>query len=498
MPRRTAPRHATSEGLNVSSRCIRNIRWRWRAEGGYREMLAIAIPLVVSTSAWSIQHFIDRMFLTWYSKETVAAAMPGGMASFAALSLFLGTAGYTGTFVAQYSGAKRDEQIGSVVWQGVYVAIVAALVHLALIPLAGPFFRFVGHGADVMGNEVSYFRILCVGAGPAVASSAMAGFFSGRGKTWTVMAVNLAGTAVNLVLDYALIFGNFGFPEMGIRGAALATVIGTVFGFLLYGLLMALPANERRYRTFSAWRLDVRLLRRLIRFGLPNGVQFFIDVAGFTAFIMLVGRLGTDKLAATNIAMNVNTLAFMPMIGVGIAVSILTGQYLGAERPNVAERATWSGFHLTMVYMTSISAAYVFLPGIFIAPYAARMSPAEVAALRPTLVVLLRFIALYSLFDGLNIIFASAIKGAGDTRFVMRMILLMSAGLLVLPAYLALRVFGRGLYTAWAILTAYVILLGFVFLARFLAGHWKSMRVIEPHLPPALPRTMAESPTAEV
>jgi MATE family multidrug resistance protein len=480
----------------VSSRCVRNIRWRWRAEGGYREMLAIAIPLIVSTSAWSVQHFVDRMFLTWYSKEAVAAAMPGGMASFAALSLFLGTAGYTGTFVAQYFGAKRDDQIGPVVWQGVYVSLVAALVHLALIPLAGPFFRFVGHGPEVLGSEIAYFQILCLGAGPAVASNAMAGFFSGRGKT--VMFVNLAGTAVNLVLDYALIFGNFGFPEMGIRGAALATVIGTVFGFLLYCFLMALPANERRYRTFSAWRLDVPLLRRLIRYGFPNGMQFFIDVAGFTAFIMLVGRLGTDKLAATNIAMNVNTLAFMPMIGFGIAVSILTGQYLGAERPNVAERSTWSGFHLTMIYMTSISAAYVFLPGMFIAPYAARMSPEEVAALRPTLVVLLRFIALYSLFDGLNIIFASAIKGAGDTRFVMRMILLMSTGVLVLPAYLALRVFGRGLYTAWAILSAYVILLGFVFLARFLAGQWKSMRVIEPHLPPALPPTMAESPTAEV
>ncbi len=461
-------------------------------------MLAIAIPLIVSTGAWSVQQFVDRMFLAWYSKDAVAAAMPAGMASFAALSLFLGTAGYTGTFVAQNFGARRDEQIGPVVWQGVYVAVVAAIVQLALIPLAGPFFRFVGHGPEVLRDEVSYFQVLCLGAGPAVASNAMAGFFSGRGKTWTVMAVNVAGTAVNLVLDYALIFGNFGFPEMGISGAALATVIGTSFGFLLYCSLLALPANERRYRTLSAWRPDWHLLRRLTRYGLPNGVQFFIDLAGFTAFIMLVGRLGTDKLAATNIAMNVNTLAFMPMIGVGIAVSILVGQYLGAERPNVAERATWSGFHLTMLYMASISAAYVLLPGLFIAPYAARMSPEQVAALRPTLVVLLRFIAFYSLFDSMNIVFSSAIKGAGDTRYVMRMILLMSLGVLVLPSYLALHVFGRGLYTAWAILTAYVILLGFVFLARFLAGHWRSMRVIEPQSPPALPRTMAESPTAEV
>jgi MATE family multidrug resistance protein len=125
--------------------------------------------------------------------------------------------------------------------------------------------------------------------------------------------------------------------------------------------------------------------------------------------------------------------------------------------------------------------------------------PAEqVEQLRPMIVVLLRFIALYSLFDGLNIIFASAIKGAGDTRFVMVIIVVVSGCFLVLPSYLALAVFGYGLYVAWGIVTVYVITLGFCFLARFLTGKWKSMRVIEESAAAPLPANVAESPTTEV
>ncbi|NLW51094.1 MAG: MATE family efflux transporter [Candidatus Brocadiaceae bacterium] len=473
------------------------VRRRWHAEAGYREILKLAVPLIISTSAWSVQHFVDRMFLAWYSPQAVAAAMPGGMASFAVLSLFIGTAGYVGTFVAQYHGADRPEEIGPVVWQGIYLSAAAACLHLALVPLAGPFFRLVGHEPEVRDMEIAYFQILCLGAGPAVAGNAISGFFAGRGKTWTVMMVNVLVTAVNLVLDYLLIFGRLGFPEMGIRGAALATIIATAVGLCVSAYLLMLPEHARRFGTRSGRRFRPALFRRLIRFGFPSGVQFFIDSAGFTAFILLVGRLGVTELAASNIAMNVNTLAFMPMIGIGMAVSILTGQHLGADRPDVAERGAWSGFHLTLAYMTGIATAYILLPGVFLAPYAARMSAADVALLRPTVVILLRFVALYSLFDGLNIIFASVIKGAGDTRFVMQMILMVSLGVLVVPSYVALQVLGRGLYTLWAFLAAYVIVLGLVFLMRFLGGRWKSMRVIEPPVA-AVPPAVPDAPTRQV
>lgn len=453
---------------------------RWHATGGYRELLLLALPLILSTSSWSIQHFVDRMFLSWYSPEAIAASMPAGMLNFATMSIFIGTASYTSIFVAQYFGAGAHGRISASCWQGVYIAFIGAVVHAAFIPFAGSFFRFAGHDPLVMEQEIWYYQILCMGALPAIASSALAGFFTGLGRTWPVMWVNVIATAINLIFDYLLIFGKWGFPEMGIRGAAVATVISGCVNCAAYLLILSLPSFRKAYGSLRGWRFDRELFSRLIRFGFPNGVQFFVDVAGFTAFVFLVGRLGTRELAASNIAFNINTLAFMPMIGFGIAVSVLVGQYLGAEKPAIAERSVFSGFHLTFIYMATIAALYFFTPWLFIRPFASGSTSPEFSAIAGITVLLLRFVALYSLFDTMNIIFASALKGAGDTRFVMYILTTVSALVLVLPAYLAIEVFGMKLYAAWIIATAYVIVLGCAFLFRFLGGKWKSMRVIEP------------------
>lgn len=452
---------------------------RWNRPGGYREMLAIAFPLILSTGMWSVQHFVDRMFLSWYAPEAIAAAMPAGMVHFAVASLFMGTAGYVSTFVAQYHGARRFDRIGPVLWQGVYVALAGWVVLLLMIPLAEPIFGLVAHAPRVRENEVIYFKVLNLGAGPYLAATALSGFYSGRGRPWPVMWVNTATTAVNLMFDYALIFGRWGFPEMGIKGAGVATAIAGVFYCLVLLLLVAARDHNSRYQTLRGWRLDRRIFARVLRFGFPSGLQFSLEMGAFTAFILLVGRLGTASLVATNISFNINTLAFMPMIGCGIAVSVLVGQYLGAGRPDLAEISAYSGFHMTFVYMVSIAAAYLFLPDLFILPFVPAADPEGFSEIYGLSVVLLRFVAVYSVFDTMNIIFCAAIKGAGDTRYVMVVTVVLSLLVMIVPTFLAIVVFGHGLMVVWVFATSYVILLGLTFYMRFLNGKWKHMRVIE-------------------
>lgn len=465
---------------------------RWNRDGGYREVLVVAVPLILSTATWSVQHFVDRMFLTWYSPETIAAAMPAGMLNFTIISLFMGTAGYVSTFVAQYYGAGRYHRIGPAIWQGIYISLFGGLFLLCVIPLAEPAFRLIGHSPEIQQHEVIYFQILCLGGGAYIGSYALSGFFSGRSKTWPVMWVNVATTIVNLVLDYALIFGRWGFPELGIKGAAIATVVAGVFSLLVFFVLLFAGGNDNIYHTRRGWRLEKDLLGRLLRFGFPSGVQFFLEIGAFTGFVLVVGRLGTASLAATNIAFNINTLAFMPMIGCGIAISILVGQYLGSERSDIARTAVYSGFHLTFVYMASIAAAYVFLPDLFVSPFAHHADPEGFAEIYGYSVVLLRFVAIYCLFDTMNIIFCSAIKGAGDTRYVMIMTTILSVIVLIIPVYLTVEVLEAGLMVAWVFATAYVISLGVTFYLRFLGGKWKSMRVIEqgPQVPKIGPTKM--------
>ncbi len=482
--------------MTILKSVFQKIRKRWYCESGYREVLVLAIPLILSTGAWTIQHFVDRMFLTWYSPESIAAAMPAGILNFTVMCFFIGTAGYVSSFVAQYYGAKRYEKIGPALWQGIYLSIIGGIGFLFLIPLAEPFFRYVGHDSAVQANEVIYFKFLCFGALPVIASSSMSGFFSGRGKTWPVMWVNVLATVVNLILDYAMIFGHWGFAERGIQGAAIATVLSQYFAVAVFAALLFRAKFDTRYHTLRGWRFDKALFGRLLRFGMPNGIQFFIDIMGFTVFLMFIGRLGTTNLAATNIALNLNTLAFMPMIGFAIAVTVLVGRHIGNDRPDLAERGVYSSFHLTALYMGSIAAAFVLIPDLLLWPYAAQADPEEFEAIRKLVVLLLRFVAVYSLFDTFTLIFASAIKGAGDTRYAMFLMLTVSSCVLIIPSYVALVRLKAGLYTGWTIASLYIIILSLMFLFRFLGGKWKSMRIIE-ETPPFSSPSLPESPTAE-
>jgi multidrug resistance protein, MATE family len=450
----------------------------WGGEGGYKALLHVAGPLILSTASNSIQNFVDRMFVSWYSSESIAAAMPAGIVNWTLVSIFVGIAGYVTTFVAQYHGAKRPEMIGPAVWQGAYIAILGGIANLLLVPLARPFFTAIGHAPAVRELEIVYFRILCYSAVFAVGSSAFSGFFAGRGKVWPVMWVNVGVTVVHCALNYVLVFGKLGLPELGLAGAGIASVVSQGIGCLAFLVMMLWGKHESAFRSRSGWRLDRDLFARLMRFGVPSGIHFFVDVASFSVFVMIVGRIGTPELAATNIAFNINNLAFMPVIGVGTAVAVLVGQHLGEDRPAVAEAAAWNGLRMGGLYMLAIGLTYVLIPGLYTGLFAPRDDAGSYASIRAVAVILLRFVALYSVVDAINIVFGSALKGAGDTRFVMAYLAVMSTCGLVLPSVLLIGVLSRGLVTAWVIVTVYIFALAFGFLLRFLGGKWKSMRVI--------------------
>lgn len=441
----------------------------------------MVIPLVISTCSWTVMHFIDRMFLLWHSQEELAAALPAAMVSFVVVCFFLGVATYVNTFVAQYFGARRHDRIGLAVWQGVWIGLVSIPLLLATIPLAPWFFEQIGHGTNVQPLEAIYYQGLCYGQGAMVVAAAVAGFFIGRGDMRTIMLVNLFAAGLNILLDYPLIFGTWGFEERGIQGAAWATSIAQWAKVLvLFSLMLQLQYRER-FGTLSGMRLDFPLMRRLLRFGAPSGVQFLVECSGITALIMVLGRLGEIELTASNLAFNVEALAFMPMLAVGIAVSTLVGQRLGEERPDLAERATWTAFQLGIAYVLCISSLYVFAPRLLLMAHAAHADPAQFEQVAALTIVLLRFVALFCLFDATNIVFVNAIKGAGDTRFVMITTVSLACSA-VAATWIATEYFGFGILGTWTIITIWIFLLGAIFFARFMQGTWRSMRVIEPAL----------------
>ena len=450
--------------------------------GSYKEIFSISLPLVISTGSTTLMHFTDRIFLSWYSEEALAAGLPGGISNFALLCLFLGPASYVSTFVAQYYRAKQYERIGPIVWQGAWFALVAGLCLMSVIPFALPIFQLINHPGNLPQLEASYFRILCFGYVFSLLASVFSSFFIGLGRTKEVMIVNVSCTGLNIILDYAWIFGKWGLPRCGIEGAAYATNVAIVLSAFIFMALYFRKENRLKYNALKAYKLVPKLLWRLLRYGLPNGMQLLLDIAAFTLFVLLVGRLGAVELAASNIAFNINTIAFMPMIGFGIAASTLVGQYLGRNQPEIAARCVNRIFAITITYMSIIALSYIFTPDLYIKIYGSKENPQILAEIQKLSRTLLLFVALFSFFDSLNVIFCSAIRGAGDTRFIMWVSLISSAFLVIIPTYLSCVVYKTSIFIPWSFFTFYVAFVGIVFLFRYRGGKWKKMRVIE--MPP--------------
>lgn len=468
----------------------------WSRAGGGKEVFAIAIPLVISSLSWTVLTFVDRMLLNHWSGAAMAASFMASNAWFAIVCLPLGVCSYTGTFVAQYHGSKQPDRIGPSVWQGVWFAVAVSPLILLTIPFADGIFGLAGHSAESTALEVEYYKILTFGSPAMLIGQALACFYSGRGKTVVVMIVDAFFALVNLVLDYWWIFGlTLGeteiFPAMGIAGAGWATVVSLWGKALVYLLMVLRKENRLRFATNKP-SVERELFHRIMKFGGPSGLQMLLDVIGFTIFLLLVGRLGAVETEATSMTFSIGSLAFMPIVGFGIAVSILVGQHLGENRDHIAAQATWTSMHIAWGYMLIASIVLVFFPEILLAGFfagetviasAQPLSDIEYAAhqeaVRSKAIVLMRFVAGYNFLDAMLIVFASAIKGAGDTRFVLKVSLTMSI-LLATLSWLAVEHWGAGLVGCWCIIASWIGGMGILYFFRFIGGKWRTMRVIEP------------------
>ncbi len=447
---------------------------------GYKEIISVSLPLVMSMAATTVMEFTDRVFLANYSIDAIAASMPAGIAAFLFLAFFTGVAGYLNVFIAQYTGAGAHQRVGGCIWQGLYFSLFAWII-LALISFfAKPLFILGGHSPEIQHLEIVYFKTLCLGGGISVAGAALACFYSGRGHTRPVMIISIIGMLFNIPLDYALINGLWIFPESGILGAGIATVSAWLLMLILYAALIFTRENNQYFSVFSQHGFDGELFKRLLKFGIPGSMQFCVDIFAFTFFAFMVGRIGRIELAITNIVMSINSLAFMPAMGFSIGVSTLVGQAMG--RGNVADAviAARKTLRILLIYIFLLDFVFVFTPGPLLDLFiAADKGTAQYAAMSGKGVILLRVVALYVFFDAFYMIYTGLLKGAGDTKFIMWSMGIISFVVMIFPIYIGVTYFGKGLYYSWGCATAFILSLFILSIWRYRQGKWKVMRVIE-------------------
>ncbi|MGC8603510.1 MAG: MATE family efflux transporter [Desulfomonilaceae bacterium] len=446
---------------------------------GCAEVLHVSIPLILSTSSLTVALFVDRLMLSWHSVNAVAAATPGGITYFTICCFFQGVAQYTNTLVAQCHGAGDRSGCSKAVWQGVWFSAFSLPLILFCVPLGRWVLGNTGHETDIIALEKEYFTILMFSGVSLPLNAALSSFFSGRGQTSYVLIGNLIGNIGNVALDYLLIFGKFGFPELGIKGAGIATAATNFIPAVYWTCIFLGSRYQAIYRTRKSASLDSRILKALLKFGLPAGAQFFLDVGSFTAFVLIVGRLGSIDLAATNIALSIETLSFLPMVGMSIATSSIVGEYIGRKRPDIAQKRVMCALNLALLYTGLIAIFFWIAPDLLMRlfrPYQQTVSDFNMLLNKG--VILIRIIGAYTLFDTVFIIFNGALKGAGDTKFTMWAQIVIAWIFFVPPVYIMTKYLGMGIFTAWIWMLIYVIFIGTVFWLRFRSGHWKTISVL--------------------
>ena len=447
--------------------------------GGYREVWRVAAPIIISMSSFTLMQFFDRVFLARHGSVSLRAALPAGMLALTLTTFFQTLAGYAGTFVAQYHGAGRKNECRAATSAGIWLGLLTWPLGIALIPLGFWILSIAGHPADVLAAEKTYLAILMAGCGFWSVNHAVSGFFAGRGDTRTPMLASLTANLANILLDYVLIFGKWGFPAMGIAGAAVATVLSSVLGLALLLRWYAADDLEEHYGSARLIWPRWRRMKPLLRYGLPAALNALQDIGAFAFFVVLLGRLPAADMAASNIAFSINNVAFMPLMGMGMAATIVVGQYQGARNPALAERAAMTTMKLSWGYMGAIALTFLLMPGPYYKLFTG--SGEGMVALDDVLQTgrrLLLMMAFWGLLDAINLVISGALKGAGDTRFAFLYTFAITWLIWVPSEAIMLLGFKGGLMQAWWGMTAYVFLLAAGLWWRFRRGRWKDIRMI--------------------
>lgn len=447
-------------------------------QASLKELWLLSYPLIITMAAQVVMQFVDRMFLSWHSHDALAACVPAGVLAMTFASMFMGLASYTGVFISQYEAKKKYASVTISLWQGVLLAVVSAVVLAGLTPVGNAIIYLFDHGPQVTPLEVKYFTILNLFGGISVINNALASFFSGRGKTKVPMYVALVGNVINIGLDYVMIFGKLGFAEMGIAGAAWATVLGALSMTLLFSGLILAKRVRRTFRVTQLAGFYKPVFSRLLRFGLPNGFGFLMDIMSFTLFTFMVGNIDVISLQASNVVMSMQPMVFTVILGLGIGIQILVSKYQGLKRPDLSVQVVKNACKIGYTYAVGVGITFFcltpFFVGLFIPP-----SSENAAIIAAKTYPLMRLMSFFVIGDATYLIFGEALRGAGDTKFYMSIMLTCAWGLLIPGTWVIVYKLHLSVFWVWSWLTFYAWLTALFMLWRFWRGKWKQIEVTQ-------------------
>ncbi|HMU62299.1 MAG TPA: MATE family efflux transporter [Gemmatimonadales bacterium] len=374
-----------------------------------RALLTLAVPVVTVQVGMMLMGVVDTLMVGHVSPAALAAVALGNLYFFAVAIFGMGVLMGLDPIIAQAVGARDEPAIARGVQRGMLLAALLAIPAMILLWPAGNVFQWLEQPADVVPLAATYARFVIPGVLPFLFYAVLRQTLQAMGRLRAIVITIVAANLLNILLNYALVYGHFGMPPLGVAGSSIATTCSRwIMALLLLGL--SWPVLRRHLLPIRPEVFSLAPLARMLRLGAPIGAQFELEYGAFGLTGILMGRLGTNQMAGHQVALNLASLTYMVPLGVSAAVAVLVGQAVGRGDPPGARRSARTALMVGATFMMLTSTLFLTIPRSLAGLYTDSEAVLLMAA------VLLPLAGIFQVFDGIQVVASGVLRGLGDTR----------------------------------------------------------------------------------
>jgi multidrug resistance protein, MATE family len=398
------------------SSCMTYALSKSRVIAEIKECLLLGVPLAGAQLSQAATTFVDTVMMGILGSQIIAAGALGAATFYLLINVGSAIVSAVSPLVAEAYGAGQVEQVGRVVRQGLWLSLILAVPITLLIWHSGWLLRFLGQEAGNVALASSYLKAIAWGYLPGLGFAVLRSFVSALSRPRPVIVTMIGGTLFNVVANYVLAFGKFGFPALGIAGLGWASALSL---WVMFAALAIYIFNHPQLRVYGAFsnlhQCDSKGFGELVRVGVPIGVLAGVEGGFFTFVTFVMGQLGTVTLAAHQIALQTAVVTFTISLGISIASTVRVGQLMGQGNPKGARLAGFVSIGTAGLFMAMMGIVFWTMPGKIVSLYIDTADPAN-AAVVSLAKTLLGVAAMFQIVDGIQVTAAGALRGLKDTR----------------------------------------------------------------------------------
>ncbi len=442
----------------------------------YKKILRVALPAIAGLSTQMVVSLVDSAMVGRLEEATYALAAMGigVLATWALISFFSSLATGIHVLVARKYGEKDFISCGITLNNSLLISLIVGIIVASIgIFFAHPIAQLFASD-EVVGfyaGEFIYYRFM--GIPFFLVSVAFRGFFFGINKTKIFMFSGLITNILNIIFNYILIYGNFGFPKMGIAGSGLGSTLATAFDGLFYIIIILLPGYRNKFQNLKHLVIDRKIISAILKISLPVSFQNVFILIGFLSFVSITGMIGTLEQASSQAVISTLFISFLPCFGFGIAVQTLVGNNLGAKKFLLAKIYGFEAAKVATMYTVLLGFIFILIP-----QYVLLIITNDQVIIN-TAIPSLRVAGFAQIFYGIGVVLANGLQAGGRSFYVMKSEVITNILIFVPLSYFLGVYLNLGLMWAWVALPIYIILYSLVIYLKFNAGDWHTKISIE-------------------